>query len=158
MAELTRLPDVPMFAIRCRNENLATLPIVLPTTANRFAVVDNCAAIWMSPDEWLLIDEDASSEQIRKVKAAASGQDIAVVDVSGNRVRYRLQGEGAAALLAKGCSLDFHPDVFATGQCAGTMLARAQIILLKRDDYPIFEILPRRSFAYYLESWFDAAR
>ncbi len=153
MAELTRLSHAPMIAVRCRLADLGALPMALPTTANRFQVAGGCTAIWMSPDEWLLINEDGGA--IKRFEAAAAEHDIAVVDVSGNRVGYRLDGEGAAAMLARGCSLDL--DRFAVGQCAGTMLARAQVVLLKRSDAPVFEIYPRRSFAHYLESWFDAA-
>jgi sarcosine oxidase, subunit gamma len=153
MAELTRLAHAPMIAVRCRPADLGVLAIALPTTANRFQVAGGWTAIWMSPDEWLLIDEGGGA--IERFEAAAVGHDIAVVDVSGNRVGYRLDGEGAAAMLAKGCSLDL--DGFAVGQCASTMLARAQVVLLKRSDAQVFDIYPRRSFAHYLESWFDAA-
>ncbi|MGW0201911.1 sarcosine oxidase subunit gamma family protein, partial [Nonomuraea sp. NPDC003201] len=57
---------------------------------------------------------------------------------------------------AHGCALDLHPRAFGPGRCAQTMLARAQVVLVPREDG--FLVLVRSSFAAYLAEWLlDAA-
>src|SRR5207302_506874 len=63
------------------------------------------------------------------------------------------RGALARETLMKGCSLDLHPRSFTPGQCAQTMLARAQIILHQIDGAPSYDLYPRRSFAEYLWLW-----
>ena len=59
----------------------------------------------------------------------------------------------AAALLAKGCTLDFHPRVFSAGQCAQSGLAKTSVLIAMVDDRPTFDVIVRRSFAEYLALW-----
>jgi sarcosine oxidase subunit gamma len=69
----------------------------------------------------------------------------------------RISGENAAAVLAKGCTLDLHPKTFHSGQCAQTGLAKASILIGKVDDVPTYDIFIRRSFAEYLALWLQHA-
>ena len=100
------------------------------------------AAIWLGPDEWLVL----GGRETDFPDAAAA------VDVSANRVVLELSGADAADVLARGCSLDLHPSVLGPGRCAQTLLARAQVILV-RDDVDRFRILVRPSFAGYVRAW-----
>ena len=113
-----------------------------PTEPNTFAG----DAIWLRPDEWLVLG--GREEEYRDARAA--------VDVSANRVGFALAGPGAADVLARGCSLDLHPSVFPPGRCAQTLLARAQVILLRRTEHT-FHLLVRPSFAPYLRAWLEDA-
>ncbi len=99
-------------------------------------------AVWLGPDEWLVL---GGREEDFPDAAAA-------VDVSANRVCLELSGPGAAGVLARGCALDLHPSVFPPGRCAQTMVARAQVILLRTGD-DVFRLLVRPSFAPYLRAW-----
>jgi sarcosine oxidase subunit gamma len=103
-------------------------------------------ALWLGPDEWLVID--ASEDEF-------PGAAV-VVDVSANRVCLELVGDDVEDVLAQGCSLDLHPSVFAPGRCAQTLLAKAQVILHRRDD-ETFRILVRPSYAPYLRAWLEDA-
>ena len=61
-------------------------------------------------------------------------------------------------MLAKGCPLDLHPLVFRPGDCAQTLLAKANIIIRCVDDSSSYELIVRRSFADYAALWLhDAA-
>ena len=62
-------------------------------------------------------------------------------------------------MLAKGCSIDLHPRVFARGRSAQSTLALAGVILLALGDGgDDFLVLVRSSFAGYLADWLlDAA-
>ena len=99
-------------------------------------------ALWLGPDEWLVLG--GREDDFPDADAA--------VDVSANRVVLELSGADAADVLARGCSLDLHPSVLGPGRCAQTLLARAQVILV-RDDVDRFRILVRPSFAGYLHAW-----
>ena len=65
----------------------------------------------------------------------------------------RLAGRDARGVLARGCTLDLHPDVFSVGAAAQTGLAKARVLIGLVDAAPVFEIVVRRSFADYLCRW-----
>ncbi len=77
----------------------------------------------------------------------------AVNDVSGGNVVLRLSGARTRQLFAKGCTLDFHPDVFNVGECAQSGLGKAAVLFGLVDDAPTFDVIVRRSFADYLVKW-----
>jgi sarcosine oxidase subunit gamma len=109
-----------------------------PMASNTFAD----GAVWLGPDEWLVL---GGREEDFPDAAAA-------VDVSANRVCLELSGPGAAGVLARGCALYLHDSVFPPGRCAQTLVARAQVILLRTGD-DAFRLLVRPSFAPYLRAW-----
>ena len=70
----------------------------------------------------------------------------------------RLAGSHAHQVLAKGCPLDMHRRVFKPGQCAQTILARADMIIHKTAE-EAYDIIVLRSFTEYVWTWLeDAAR
>jgi len=124
--------------VSVRGEPLPGFPLE-PNTA---AEVDGRTVLWLGPDEWLVL---GGAEADFPLAAAA-------VDVSANRVAFELVGADAAAVLAQGCALDL--DRFEPGRCAQTLLARAQVILL-RPGPDRWLILVRPSFATYLRAWLN---
>jgi sarcosine oxidase subunit gamma len=120
-------------------------PCGFPVTPNTTAVVDGHTVLWLGPDEWLVL---GGVEADYPAAAAA-------VDVSANRVVLELAGDDAAEVLAQGCSLDLHRAAFPPGGCAQTLLARAQVILLRGEE--AFAILLRPSFERYLRAWLEDA-
>jgi sarcosine oxidase subunit gamma len=128
----------PESQVIVRGEPQPGFPVEPNTTAGR--------ALWLGPDEWLVIGA-------REEDFPAAG---AAVDVSATRVCFELVGDDAEDVLAQGCSLDLHPTVFAPGRCAQTLLAKAQVILHRRDA-GTFRILVRPSYAPYLRTWLEDA-
>ncbi|HEX4521507.1 MAG TPA: sarcosine oxidase subunit gamma family protein [Gaiellaceae bacterium] len=118
-----------------------------PVEPNMTAEVAGQTVIWLGPDEWLVL---GGGEADFPDAAAA-------VDVSANRVVLELSGDEALGVLAGGCSLDLHPSVFEPGRCAQTLLARAEVILLRRE-LDRWWILVRPSFAPYVRAWLDDSR
>ncbi len=113
---------------------------------------------WLGPDEWLIVTAAASAgQQSAHLAAALREHHAAVNDLSGGQIALRLSGEGVERLLAKGCSLDLHPDVFPIGACAQSGLAKAQALFACIDDKPTFQIIVRRSFSDYLMHWLQHA-
>lgn len=132
----------------------SVLGCALPLAPNTVARAAEVSVLWLGPDEWLVLAAPgAEAGLVAGLQEAIGGRHCAVVDVTGNRTVFRLSGEPARDVLAKGCGLDLHPRVFAPGQCAQTLVARAGVILAQIDDAPTFDILPRRSFGEYVWRW-----
>ena len=121
----------------------------LPTSPNTWEDVHNADALWLGPNEWLVV-RAADAESNADWEHAES-----VVDVSAGRAVLEGSGRGIRDLLARGCSLDLHPSKWANGACAQTMLAKAPIILQQRGETT--RIFIRPSFADYLVEWLLAA-
>ena len=158
MAEVTRLADATLITVRCSAAvlDLVDLPmgLVFPRDANRFATVGTTRILWVGPDDWMIVDARADApDLLAALESAFAGHDAAVIDVSGNRVRFRVSGSDARALMNRACALDLDPPHFGAGQCAGTLVARAQVIVLQVGDAPSYELLVRRSLAAYLNDW-----
>ncbi|MDQ3810008.1 MAG: sarcosine oxidase subunit gamma [Chloroflexota bacterium] len=131
------------------------LGLVLPTQPNTVTTGEDCSALWLGPDEWLIVADDvAGAGAIESAVRAAFTPDWgSVVDVSGNRVALDVAGPSARDVLATGCSLDLHPRRFGVGRCAQTLLARTGVIVWQSDDVPTFRLLVRTSYARHLGEW-----
>jgi sarcosine oxidase, subunit gamma len=132
----------------------------LPATANRWNADGGRAAIWLGPDEWLIVAADGEAASLeRAIRAARPGDPwLSVADLSQSYAALRLSGSRTRALLAKGCPLDLHPRAFGSGSCAQTILAKARVLLRAVDDGAAVEVWCRSSFTDYTVRWLiDAA-
>ncbi|MBD0841191.1 sarcosine oxidase subunit gamma [Streptomyces sp. TRM68416] len=137
-----------------------TLGLPLPIQPNTAVRAGELTALWLGPDEWLLIGPPGSERDLeRRIREAAEGEPVSVTDVSAQRTTLLVTGPRARDLLAHGCALDLHPRVFGPGRCAQTTLGRTQVVLVARDEPRAgFWVLVRSSFAGYLAEWLlDAA-
>lgn len=136
------------------------LGVGLPMEPNTSASAKRCTALWLGPDEWLIIVPDGcETETLSALTAALSGRHHAVTDVSDGGAVIGLAGARARDVLMKGCSLDLHPRAFAAGQCAQTRLARCHVLLHQIEATPTYDVYTQRSFADYVWRWLeDAAR
>ncbi|MDO5055924.1 MAG: sarcosine oxidase subunit gamma family protein [Lautropia sp.] len=128
------------------------LGLPLPLEANTTAEGNGRIAYWLGPDEWLLRSADSQPDGggnlARLLEQALAGQFFATTDQSAAYSILHLHGPHARAVLAKGCPLDLHPDVFGAGQCAQSHYFGASILLRPLDDAgQAWEIIVRRSFA-----------
>jgi sarcosine oxidase, subunit gamma len=152
LAQVTLRGDVgnPAFCKAIRDD----LKFDIPTKPNTFIASPALAALWMGPDEWLLIGDAGMEENlIPRLIKALDGVHSSVVDVSDARAVVHLSGARSRELLAKGCSLDLHPRAFRSGGCAQTNIARANVILQCLHGEPGWLLYVRTSFANYLASW-----
>ena len=138
----------------------AVLGFRLPTEPNTTAGKGGLLALWLGPDEWLVVTPpDAQTPLAQSLEAALEGMHAAVTDVTGGQTVITLSGPRARDVLAKGCPLDLHPSVLRPGDCAQTLLAKANVIIRCVDDSPSYELTVRRSFADYAALWLqDAAQ
>ena len=157
---LERLTDIGYVNIRGNAQDAAFLAAVrtvcgvdVPVEANTVngAVTRLC---WLGPDEWLLMAESSQIAGLSsRLDEKLRGQHAAINDISGGQVTYRVAGGAARRLLAKGCTLDLHPEKFAVGQCAQTGLAKSGALIFPMKDGQGYEIVVRRSFSDYLWQW-----
>ncbi len=136
------------------------LGVPLPVAPNTMVRGGGLAALWLGPDEWLVVGPPGASGGLEaRLRGAVGGAHAAVTDVSAQRTTVLVAGPRGRDLLAHGISLDLHPRSFGPGRCAQTLLARARIVLAARDEpRPGFWVLVRSSFAGYLAEWLlDAA-
>ena len=135
------------------------LGFALPTEPNTTVGEGGLLALWLGPDEWLVVTPpDAQTRLADSLETALQGVHASVTDVTGGQTVITLSGARAREVLAKGCPLDLHPAVFKPGDCAQTLLAKANVTMRCVDDSPSFELIVRRSFAEYAALWLhDAA-
>ena len=124
----------------------------IPNTYNK-AAAHEC--LWLAPDEWLVVVPNNHRQQIYEAfLQRLSGIHSSVTDVSAYRSVIELAGSAAREILAKGCTIDFHPSVFPNNGCVQTLLARSQILIQLVDvETPIYKLFVRVSFARYVASW-----
>lgn len=141
-------------------QRLATaLGFALPVVPNTTASHDDRRALWLGPDEWLVVGPDGQQGAIeRALHNALSGAFGSIVDVSANRTLLEVRGPKARELLAHGIPIDLDARSFGPGRCSQTLLAKAQVIIERRSDDPAFHLYIRSTFASYAADWLlDAA-
>lgn len=130
------------------------LPVKPGTTSHH--LLD--AVLWLGPDEWLVVSETQSGHGLAtRMQHALRGIHAAVIDVSDASVVYAVSGAHAREVLAKGCSLDFHPRAFPPGRCARSLLAVVPVLIHLRSAEPCFELYVARSVGEYVRAWLRAS-
>ena len=162
---LAEVPLMDMWTLRGNSGDARFADAVLQATGMHLPLKANSASIdpqrqllWMGPDEWLLKTSDGQGGSISTaLRAALQGQHSAVVDVGHGNTTLRVEGPGAADLLARGCPLDLHVRAFPTGSLAQSHVAKANATVLCLQAGTHYELTVRRSFASYLFEWLTAA-
>jgi sarcosine oxidase, subunit gamma len=149
----TELPFATRFILR-GGEELAgpvavAFGVALPTRPLASASEGPRAALWLGPDEWLLIAEDEPEGLFEKLEAALAGAFHALIDVSHRQTGLEIAGPAAARLLAAGVPLDLDLPAFPVGMVTRTLLLKAEITLWRREPER-FRLEIGRSFAPYL--------
>jgi sarcosine oxidase subunit gamma len=134
----------------------AVFGVAPPTAPLRAATEGARAALWLGPDEWLLIAEEADAGLGAAIEAALAGVAHALVDVSHRQTAIELSGPGAARLLNAGVPLDLDPAAFPVGMATRTVFLKAEITLWRREAER-FRVEVARSFAAYLVAALAAA-
>lgn len=126
------------------------LGIALPDLPKTSVSGEGLAALWLGPDEWLLVADAASGRTAAGLVAAAEAAtpDQSAVDVSDRFVAVAVEGAAAEAVLAAGCPQDLRLRTFPVGAASRTLLAKAEVILWRRGETR-FEVFLARSFADY---------
>lgn len=158
---LREIPFAPQLGVRAvpasesAQQVERALGIELPTTHGQTTgEAEGLHALWLSPDEFLVVDV-SRRQQPGEADAAAEaleGLPGQVIDLSGNRTILEISGPQARAVLEKGCHVDLHHRAFQVGQAVQTLLGTVPVII-HRSARETFRVLPRSSFAEYTVQW-----
>ncbi|MFI9803743.1 sarcosine oxidase subunit gamma [Streptomyces sp. NPDC052301] len=132
----------------------AALGITLPGPVSA-ELSGDVEALWMGPDEWLLVAPDGRRHDlVARLRSAVGDEFATVTDVSAQRTTLALSGHLVRTVLAQGCAVDLDPRVTPVGACPTTLLAQAPVTLVVRGEAASdVWLLVRSSFASYLAAW-----
>lgn len=135
----------------------AAFGVAIPARPLVAAESSTRAALWLGPDEWLLLAPAAELAGItRSLQAALAELPHSLVDVSHRQLGLALTGRLAARVLSSGCPLDLSPRAFPVGMAARTLFHKAEIVLWRQANG--FHLDVWRSFAPYVAGHLAAAR
>ena len=137
----------------------AALGLTISDIACRSATHGARAALWLGPDEQLLLAPVADAEAVAgRLREALAALPHSLVDVSHRQIGIEVGGSLAQTVLNAGCPLDLHLAAFPAGMCTRTVLGKAEIVLW-RTGAATFHVEVWRSFADYAARFLaEAAR
>jgi sarcosine oxidase subunit gamma len=161
-AEFRALPLMTRFIFRCRQMAIETagraFGLSLPQAACRASIAGNRAALWLGPDEWLLLTDEGEATAIMRLFAVTLATlPHSLVDVSHANTGLTIKGPQAATVLNHGCPLDLSLSAFPVGACTRTILGKVEIVLWRRAE-GTFHIETWRSFGAYVLHFLEEAR
>jgi sarcosine oxidase subunit gamma len=154
---ITVLPPAERISLRAPAASLTALSkalgLDLPKTPKTSASSGGRVALWLGPDEWLVIDQTGDPlGDCARVKALHSA-----VGVSHRNVAFSVSGPGAAATIGAGCPQDLSLKAFPVAACSRTILGKVEIVVL-RTAADSFRVECWRSFSDYVHAFLlDAA-
>ena len=164
--KIKEIKPVMKLIIRGKTKNFITsigknLNMILPTEANTSTSGEALTALWLSPDEWMLVSnkvvskdtntyevEDNLINNISKVNLGA------VTDVSDQIVMINIKGNKVFDLFATGSPFNFNEFKNKKGSVVQTILSHIDVIIHLNEINEV-NLLVRRSFSEHLYSWIN---
>ncbi|MER8463567.1 sarcosine oxidase subunit gamma [Mesorhizobium sp. M1409] len=144
------LPPAERISLRAPEASLAALSkalgVTLPKKPKTSASKGGRTALWLGPDEWLVIDEAGKDPLADRAGVSALHS---AVGISHRNVAIAVTGTGAAATINAGCPQDLSFDAFPVGSASRTILGKTEIVLL-RTAPDAFRVECWRSFSDYV--------
>ena len=128
------------------------LDIILPSKPNTYSKNKNIKAVWLGPDEWLIVNTN-SNNLFDKLESKLNKIDTSVTDVSENRTIIRISGKKLFILLSKFLVLDLDKNLINQSCCAQTLFVKVPILILKNNndaEIPELDIFINKSHASYV--------
>ena len=159
-ASLSVAAPATRISLRAKPDAVAALSsalgLSLPVKAKTSTSADGRHALWLGPDEWLLLAPEADTAAIYEAVSSAIGQTGALVDVSHRQTALIISGTKAAAVLNAGVPLDLSLKDFPVGMATRTIFEKAEIVLWRTGEQE-FRVEVWRSFAPYVLAMLQAA-
>lgn len=151
MIDLRGLPEDAAFMAGVKQ----VLNLDLPTAPRTSAAWGEVQALWLSPDQWLILCPRARTEELlAALRQALAGIHSFAVDVSDMRTIIRLEGDQARSLLLKGSSLDLLSPDYAPGTVRRLRFAEIAALLHIVSGKPdVIDLYVFRSYADYAWDW-----
>ena len=149
-ASLAVLPPAERISLRAPSGSVAALSkalgVGLPPKPKNSATTDGRTALWLGPDEWLVIDEAGKDPlaDCAGVKALHSA-----VGISHRNIAIAVSGPAAATTVNAGCPQDLSLTAFPVGACSRTVLGKIEIVLMRTAEDG-FRVECWRSFSDYV--------
>lgn len=146
---VTLAENATRISLRAREDAIPAiskaLGLILPTRPKTTASKGDRSALWLGPDEWLIIDNVDSSAvaELAEAKVLHSA-----VDISHRNVGVLISGKGAAAVINGGCPQDLSLTAFPVGAASRTVLGKIEIVLWRLAENE-FRVECWRSFSNY---------
>lgn len=155
--EIRRLPPAARFILQggrsVREAVGKAFALALPEDACRAHADSERAALWLGPDEQLLLAPAGQTQHLQaELAAALQGLAHSLVDVSQRQAAIAVGGPRARDMLASGCPLDLDPGAFPVGMCARTVFAKSEVVLWRRSAEE-YHLEVARSFLDYVFEW-----
>jgi sarcosine oxidase subunit gamma len=126
----------------------AVLGIPLPSKPCRSESNGSRAALWLGPDETLLLASESDGTTLFHALREASGIRGSLIDISHRQGGLIIEGANAAYALNAACPLSLNEEDFPAGMCTRTVFAKAEIILWRLSSQ-LFRMEVARSFGPY---------
>jgi sarcosine oxidase subunit alpha len=133
------------------------LGVLLPTVPCRSVISRERAALWLGPDEWLILAPETASDLAARAVRATGDHPVSVVDVSHRSQTLEITGARAAWCLNAFCALDLDVPAFPVGMCTRTLLGKAEVVLW-RIAAEVFHLDVARSLVPYVWGCLEEAR
>jgi sarcosine oxidase subunit gamma len=137
-------------SLRAPEGSLAALSSVLgldlPNKPKTSAEAGGRTALWLGPDEWLVID-DGSTDLV--AIAGTSNALHSAADVSHRNTGIIVSGPGAENCLSAGCPQDLSLESFPVGACSRTLFGKVEVVLIRLEP-ETFRVECWRSFSDYV--------
>ena len=129
---------------------LAAIGVPISQGVCRAVTGERCIALWLGPDEQLLLAQDAHGSQLAQLLSEQLATvPHSLVDISQRQVAFEIVGPIARTLLSTGCPLDLADEAFPVGMCTRTLFEKSEVVLW-RSDPQAFHVEVWRSFAPYV--------
>ncbi|QIA22057.1 sarcosine oxidase subunit gamma [Mesorhizobium sp. AA22] len=146
---LAVLPPAERISLRAPDASVAALSkalgVTLPQKPKTSAAKAGRTALWLGPDEWLVIDEVGKDPLVDCAEVTVLHS---AVGISHRNVAISVTGPAAAATINSGCPQDLSLDAFPVGAASRTILGKVEIVLL-RTASDAFRVECWRSFSDY---------
>ena len=153
-AGLSPAPALARFSLRgelaALADALARFGVPVSRSACRAVEGELCAALWLGPDEQLLLTPERNAAALSQaLQAGLASIPHSLVDVSHRQTAFELNRPAARTLLNAGCPLDLSHEAFPIGMCTRTLFEKSEIVLW-RPAADRFHVEVWRSFAPYV--------
>ncbi|TPM36833.1 sarcosine oxidase subunit gamma [Mesorhizobium sp. B2-3-4] len=144
------LPPAERMSLRAPEASLAALSkalgVTLPKQPKTSASKAGRTALWLGPDEWLVIDEAGKDPLADCAKVSALHSSVGI---SHRNVAIAVAGPAAEATVNSGCPQDLSLAAFPVGAASRTILGKVEIVLLRTAE-DAFRVECWRSFSDYV--------
>lgn len=117
----------------------------------------NVSFTWSGPGRWFAMRSGTVGASLEEELKPVCAPLAAIVDQSHSFGVLHLSGPKIREALAKGFTIDLHPQIFWTSHTAMTAVSHIAAQITRIADEPVFEVIFPRSYAASFWHWLEAS-